>query len=799
MRLEDLVLRIPGDEFRVRFHEQLTVLSGIGMLERQALADSLVGALIGTTENSVVTYTDRTGRRVEISSSGGIAASRYLDDDSPALPIVGTLAPNADALRALMSLQAGDLGLTSSQARADDHPELAEARATLQALAKELKAATSGRQEKDDLRAELTQISAQIRQAEDGTARREYAGVLANLERVRAEAAALQSGHPGAETDQHLLNSAERTRDLTSRWKVAAELVTRLVCHTPAERLDPVRLSELRWIPDNEPSNLHALFDELTNARRDRDRLDSCLRDLATSKLPDPSDPRVIDLATVDQTELWRAATEVVDASRALSREQVALGGTSSTRPTIDGADRATVDVIARVEDSHRVVEDLEAQSDKRRVPAIAGAAIVAVVAILFAPASALVAIGLLVGASSAAFFGIGRPMRQLAAARQQEALALADVDAPTYLGFHIRRVEASMTPGAHDRLEASNEEHRAALTRWHDLAGTVSVETARQLESEVRAYAGALAQLGSTAGELESMRIELTDRAEPAVARARSALVETCAAYALDDVTVETADAALLERLVLEQVELGRVARAQEELKAAEVDEEKLATQLDDVLHHLGFRDGTLDARSGALDWAVERASERQEARRRARSRTEIEDDLVRLQNESRRLRRPEWATVQASDAAGPNLEELLARQAAVRAALDQERTEIDPERLADRHSAMERRVAALETKLDHDHPESTIAQVADVQQYLLAHLTKSAHCGLNDESLPVVLDEPFVRIAADRKWELLDMLRRLGENTQLIYLTDDPFVGAWARRRASAGLITLMEPIDA
>ena len=29
--------------------------------------------------------------------------------------------------------------------------------------------------------------------------------------------------------------------------------------------------------------------------------------------------------------------------------------------------------------------------------------------------------------------------------------------------------------------------------------------------------------------------------------------------------------------------------------------------------------------------------------------------------------------------------------------------------------------------------------------------------------------------------------MLRRLGERTQLMYLTDDPFVGAWARRRAS------------
>jgi hypothetical protein len=39
--------------------------------------------------------------------------------------------------------------------------------------------------------------------------------------------------------------------------------------------------------------------------------------------------------------------------------------------------------------------------------------------------------------------------------------------------------------------------------------------------------------------------------------------------------------------------------------------------------------------------------------------------------------------------------------------------------------------------------------------------------------------------------------MLRRLGEKTQLIYLTDDPFVTAWARRRAAAGLITLLEPV--
>ncbi|MEY2421857.1 MAG: hypothetical protein QOI95_1924 [Acidimicrobiaceae bacterium] len=800
MRLEDLVLRIPGDEFQVRFHEHLTVLSGIGMLERQALADSLVGALTGHAENTVLTFKDRTGRPVEIVSTGGTAACRYLDDDTPALPLVGTVAPTADALRALVLVQAGDLGLTPSRARSDDHPELAEARATLQALTEEIEAATAGRGQKDRLRDELATIAAQIRLTEDGTARREYAGVLADLERVRAEAAALQSGNTGAENDQHLLDSAEEARQLAARWQAAAALVTRLVCHSPAERLDPVQLAAVRWFPDDAPSNLHNLLAELQDTRRERDRLDARLRELATSKLPEPSDPRVVDLATVNQADLWAAAAGVTECGVALSREQVALGGLSSASPDPQGVDASTRDVISRIEDTHRVVDELEALNDRRRVPAIAGAGVVAVASIVFAPVSPFVALGMLTAATVGAYMGIGRPLRQLVTARKLESRALADAGTPTYLAFHIRRVEASMTLDAHDRLESVADDHRAALARWREVAGSVSVDSALQIESEVRAYASALSHLGHTAGELDSLRRELSDRAEPAVSRARAALVGACATFGLDDLTVETSDAVHLERLVLEQVELGRLAREQETLEEAEAEEEKLANRLDDLLHQLGFRDGTLDARAGALDWAVERAAERTDARTRARPRTEIEEDLTRLQNDARRLRRPEWATVQPSDADGPNLDELVARQVEVRALLEAERDEvIDVDRLVDRHSAMERRVASLEAQVDNEHAGTTIAQVADVQQYLLAHLTRAGHCGPQDEAVPVVLDEPFLRIAADRKWELLDMLRRLGETTQLIYLTDDPYVGAWARRRASAGLITLLEPVDA
>lgn len=800
MRLEDLVLRIPGDEFQVHFHEHLTVFSGVGMLERQALGDTLIGALTGHAENSVVTLRDRTGRPFEIVSNGGTAAGRYLDDDTAALPLVGTVAPSVDALRSLMLLQAGDLGLTPSRAHDDDHPELIEARATLHALAKVIEAATAGQNRKDQLLDELSSIAAQIRLAEDGTARREYAKVLADLERVRAESAALQSGNSGAEADQHLLDSADQARELAARWKPAAARITRLIVHAPAERLDPVRLAEVRWYPEAPPANLRKLIDGLHEARRERDLLDARLRDLATSKMPEPSDPRVIDLATVNQIDLWDAARGVIECGHALSSEQVALGGLSSASPDPQGVDQGTQDVVTRIEDTHRVVEQLEALTDRRRVPTIAGTGIVAVASIVFAPASPLVALGALSVATAGAFVGIGHPMRRLTAARKHEAKALEDAGTPSYLAFHIRRVEASMTMDAHNRLESAAQLHRGALARWHDLAGTVSVEDAQNIESEVRAYAAALSQLGHSTGELDSLRRELSDRADPAVASARGALVEACATYGIDDYTVETSDAIQLEHLVLERVEVGRIAREQEELEEAEADEEKHASRLDDLLHQLGFRDGTLDARAGALDWAVERAAERTAARTNARPRREVEDDLTRLQDEASRLRRPEWATVQPSDADGPDVDNLVARQIEIRGSLESETEEVvDLELLIDRHDAMERRVSSLEAQLDKDHAGTTIAQVADVQQFLLAHLTKAGHLGPQDEAVPVILDDPFLRIAADRKWELLDMLRRLGETTQLIYLTDDPYVGAWARRRAAAGLITLLEPIDA
>jgi hypothetical protein len=249
-------------------------------------------------------------------------------------------------------------------------------------------------------------------------------------------------------------------------------------------------------------------------------------------------------------------------------------------------------------------------------------------------------------------------------------------------------------------------------------------------------------------------------------------------------------------------QVALGRVARRRRALEDAEADEEKVAARLDDVLVRLGFADGALEARVGALDWAVERAREREAARAAARPQADVEADLHRLNAEVRRLRRPEWTEVTAVEAHGPGVEELTATRSQLVAELAAARAAaltasgVDVEKLSDRHAAVERRVAALEVQLRGERGDG--ADVEELQQYLLAALTRANCVGPSGEPVPVLFDDPFARVPAERKWELMDLLRRLSEKTQVLYLTDDAFIGAWARQQADDNAISLLEPVE-
>lgn len=775
MRLEQLSLRFPGDEFRVRFHERLTVLSGIGILERQALFGSLLSSLTGGPEATSLVCRDSQGRRLTVDCERGRIQSAW-EDGTPAPAPLDLLEQTIGALRSLMLLTPADLGLSGTPLSSES-PELAEARATLAAITDELQAATTARASVEAMRDELASIDERIRLSEENRARRQYARLLADLERVRAEAAALRGGRTGIESDRQLIASGERARQLSAAWKEAAGHTLELVAaFGDAERLDPRALQDAVAAPDDAPAEIDALVAAVEDAEAERVAVSVRLREMAASRLSEPSHPAVVDLARLDQAALWAANGRALETSARVEAESVALGDSNGA-------------IAEQIERQHGEVVEAEQQIENAKRPAMltgGGGAVAGVLAAAVAPVAAPVVVA---GGAVAAGWMLLKPKRRLAKAQEAEGQALAQVGASTYLSFHLRRVDAILDPGARERLELAVLEQRGAMAAWAEVAPGIDPWTAASVRDEVEGYAIALRELGETATEIESLRRQLVERVEPACAAARDALLAACAPYGIDDPF-------LAAELVRHQVSVGRSARIQVRLEAAEAREAGLRGELDGLLRTLGFADGELTARVGAFEWATTRAMERERARSTARDVVAVEAELAKLEEEARRSRRPEWVGVSPAEADEPDLDDLLLRREATAAAYSAARSLVpDVDRLVDRHNALERRVAVLETTHGRGAPDDT--DVKAVRQYLLARLTQALGGGGSGEPVPVVVDDALVRLGGDAKWELLDLLERCSEKAQLIYLTDDPYVGAWARRRASAGAITLLEPV--
>ena len=788
MRFDELVLKIPDDELRVRFHPRMTVLSGLGAPEREALAQSILGSVAGGTDSTALRYLDGTGRLVNVlAGPGEPVQARHEDDGSVApLPLSGSSSPTD--VRDLMLVQASDLGVVRRTSLADEPPELRDARASLAEITIELEAALAEEHATAAIRAELAALDEQLRLAHDGAARREYAEVLAQLERVRAEAATLQSGTAGVEADRHLLANAEGVRALAERWRSAADdLASAAARFGDAERLPEQDREQAAKLPDAPPEALPALVDAVVGAESHRSDLENRLQVLAVAKLPAPSDLLVGELGLLEQGPLWDAADRLVAATTAMQDVQMALGG-------LGGQDVGPPPaVIEEMEAAHLDLEAAEQAAEAVRIPGVAGAGLGVALALAGTIATPLlIPLGLLV-TGAVGTVALIRPRRRVAQAAAVERRALDRAGVPSYLGFHLRRVDATVDPNTRGTVEVAVSEQRAATLAWEELAGPdVDVHHAKTLEDEVRAYHVALRSLGGAADEIEQIRTDLAERAEPAVAAARAALAEACAAFGLTD--DDLSEPTTVDARVASAIVRGRAARIQGELEAAEASEREAADGLSTQLRQLGFDAGELDARLGALEWAVDRAAEREQARENARPMDVIEAELVTLQAAAGRLKRPEWASVSPSEAEAPDIEELEERRAKVLAELGEEQSEVDIVRLADRQAALERRVTSLEARHGVHEANGDPGAVADMQQHLLGRLTRAAAAGPQGDPVPAVLDEVFLRVPAERKWDLLDLLHRLSERHQLIYLTDDPFVAAWASQKD--GEVSLLAP---
>lgn len=790
MRFEEMILQDPEGEMRVRFHPELTVLSGLGAPERCALTESLVGAVVSGRESTTLRCTDGADHHFTIVGADG-AVTAHLDDGSPIAPPLARLATDPSAARSLMVLGPDDVGTSTPAAREDEPPDLREARATLEELTAELERALGSQKAMESLQDEIDRLEEELRQAHDGIARREYAMTLAQLERVRAEAAAVQAGSAGIDSDRHLLSSADAARELAAAWVEANARVEELTARLATRHeVDASDLEVLARVPAEPPAELAAVAAELQEATDEHDALDHRLQELSVSKLPSPSDPAVAELGLLDQGALWHAADRLVEASEAMQRVQVSLGGLE-----IDDMGPAPA-LVAEIEQAHADVEAAERSAAAARVPALAGAfAGVTLAAGGLATVALLLPVGLVIAAASLTA-GVAVPsLRRTRMARVEDA-ALERAEAPSYLAFHIRRVEASIDPKLREMVETTTLEHRTAASAWSNLVGeAIDVSHAVALRAETEAYNQALRNLGDTADEIEQLRRELEEQAAPRVAALRDEVARFTEPYLLDE--RDLADVATVWSSVQRQCEIGAAARAHIELDDAQVDEQKASSRLEDLLLQLGFDAGPLDARVGALEWAVTRAAEREDARANARPIVELEAELRELEAAADALRRPEWATVTAADAETPDIPELEARRAHLLSQLTETHAEVDVDRLADRKAAVERRVAALEARYGPHDAAGDPEAIAELLKNLLDRLRAACSAGPDGDPVPVLLDEVLLRVPADRKWDLLDVLQRQAEQQQLVYLSDDAFVAAWARQRALDGAITLLETV--
>ncbi|MBX3315217.1 MAG: hypothetical protein KF906_12970 [Actinobacteria bacterium] len=82
------------------------------------------------------------------------------------------------------------------------------------------------------------------------------------------------------------------------------------------------------------------------------------------------------------------------------------------------------------------------------------------------------------------------------------------------------------------------------------------------------------------------------------------------------------------------------------------------------------------------------------------------------------------------------------------------------------------------------------------EVAHALVTHLARVKRAGRANESLPLVLDDPFGSLPEETRIELLELVERTSGPPQVILLTDDPAIASWARPRALSGDLDLVEP---
>jgi hypothetical protein len=81
----------------------------------------------------------------------------------------------------------------------------------------------------------------------------------------------------------------------------------------------------------------------------------------------------------------------------------------------------------------------------------------------------------------------------------------------------------------------------------------------------------------------------------------------------------------------------------------------------------------------------------------------------------------------------------------------------------------------------------------VPQLIERLIGWMGRARNAGGRGQGSLAIMDEPIAGLAADATWDLLDALDRLADMVQVVYLTEDRIVEAWAEQSARTDRVAI------
>lgn len=774
MRLEQVVLHGPGEDDRVRFGDGLTVFAGLGERERSDLVETVALALTGGLPNASVVYHDHAGRRVFADRTGATFAVTGAEAPGPGR----LLGQDPEAVVRLLSVSDEELGLGAEATAEQIQEQLEAARADLERA----RAEHEELREQTDLvstwQEELEVLNRRILQAQDHAARWAWVQAHHRLAQLHAELSVL--GEDGAEDqDRLVLAAVDALRTLGEAWADAAAAATELRNSIIQElgtipEVEPDHLARVAATPDGAPRELVEALALWRAAADLRDETASAL-ERVDSAPPEVDDPLVVAFAQCDQQRLWLAHAQLEAANAAYAQTTASATG-GSVDPEAEEA----------IEEAHREVVRRQRDVQRRFRPGALGSGSLAVTALLAGQAISLVlGVVMLLAAVGLGVWLLAIPRRNLAQAVLMEELALTRSDAGSWLGLHLRRVDAFTDAGERRRFEMAANARTAAEVDWADAAGTLSPEDLTTRAEAVRAYVQATdpASIARRRDDLSTALASAT-RAE---ADARSTLLGDLDPYGIVPGHLAGQDLRRLPALVEQRVAAGRVARRLVELGELDAREAKAAARLGELLAHLGHHEGPLEARLVRVIEAITEARNRTGAGERPRA--TVEAEIAEVEAYLAAEWREGWADTPHPTAPPADPDLLDARRRDINETLNAV-GRLDVVGAEHRFELAKGHVEQLERRL-----EELASGPGSIQQRLIARLNRTVVLDGGEDTLPVFLDDPLSAVPVGERMDLLDLVVRISGHVQVVFLTADPVVARWAQDRARSADVVLYE----